>query len=80
MSGRLKNKVALITGGSSGIGFAVAREFAAEGATLYITGRRQRELNTATTLLGMHATGVRADTTSMDDMDALFAQGPKYRP
>jgi NAD(P)-dependent dehydrogenase (short-subunit alcohol dehydrogenase family) len=74
MAGKLEGKIALVTGGSSGIGFATARQFIREGALVYITGRRQAELDAATEKLGTQARGVRADASRLDDLDALYAQ------
>jgi NAD(P)-dependent dehydrogenase (short-subunit alcohol dehydrogenase family) len=70
---RLEGKVAVITGGSSGIGLATAQRFAAEGAHVYITGRRQAELNKAVTLIGKNVTAVQADSTKAEDVDRLYA-------
>ncbi|EPX63385.1 3-oxoacyl-[acyl-carrier protein] reductase [Cystobacter fuscus DSM 2262] len=72
MSNKLQGKVAVVTGGSSGIGLAVARRFAAEGATVFITGRRQAELDAAVKLIGPSATGVRADASNLADLDRLY--------
>src|SRR5580693_6494212 len=73
-AGKLHGKIALVTGGSSGIGFATAKQFIAEGAFVYITGRRQTELDRAVTTLGIQAKGVRADASKLEDLDALYAQ------
>lgn len=73
MSGKLDNKVAVITGGSSGIGLAAARAFVEEGAHVFITGRRQRELDKAVALIGRNVTAIQGDVTSMEDLDRLFA-------
>ncbi len=74
MSKRLENKVAVITGATSGIGLATAQRFAAEGAYVYITGRRQAELDAAVASIGANATGVQADSTKTADLDALYAK------
>jgi NAD(P)-dependent dehydrogenase (short-subunit alcohol dehydrogenase family) len=73
MTQKLAEKIALITGGSSGLGFATAQRFVAEGAHVFITGRRQRELDAATQQLGSSATGVRSDISKLADLDRLFA-------
>lgn len=70
----LKNKVAVVTGGNSGIGFATAKEFIAQGAKVVITGRNQSAIDEAVTELGSNATGIRSDAASMDDTDALVEQ------
>jgi len=73
-AGKLQGKIALVTGGSSGIGFATAKQFIGEGAFVYITGRRQTELDRAVTTLGIQAKSVRADASKPEDLDALYAQ------
>jgi NAD(P)-dependent dehydrogenase (short-subunit alcohol dehydrogenase family) len=70
--GKLDNKVALITGGTSGIGLATAKRFAAEGAQVYITGRRQKELDAAVKEVGKGAVGVQGDVSKLADLDRLF--------
>jgi len=74
MAAKLQGKIALVTGGSSGIGLATAKEFISEGAFVYITGRRQTELDRAAETLGAQARGVRADASKLSDLDALYAQ------
>lgn len=71
--GQLQNKTALVTGGTSGIGLATAKRFAAEGAHVFITGRRQAELDAAVAAIGANATGVRGDVSDLDDLDRAFA-------
>lgn len=73
MSERLVNKVALVTGGSSGIGLATAKRFAAEGAQVFITGRRQEELDKAVAEIGSNAIGVQGDIAKLQDLDRLYA-------
>jgi NAD(P)-dependent dehydrogenase (short-subunit alcohol dehydrogenase family) len=72
-SKRLEGKVAVITGGSSGIGLATARRFVAEGAHVFITGRRQAELEEAVGQIGKQVTGVPGDVANLADLDRLFA-------
>ncbi len=74
MSGKLEGKVALVTGGSSGIGLATAKRFVAEGAHVFITGRRQEELGAAEKEIGSNITGVQGDVARLADLDLLFAQ------
>jgi len=72
--GKLNNKLAVVTGGSSGIGLATARRFIAEGAEVVITGRNQEALDGAVTELGERVYGIRGDVANLDDLDRLFAQ------
>jgi NAD(P)-dependent dehydrogenase (short-subunit alcohol dehydrogenase family) len=73
MSKKLEGKVAVITGGNSGIGLATARRFVAEGAHVFITGRRQAELDEAVRQIGRNVTGVQGDVSHLADLDRLFA-------
>jgi NAD(P)-dependent dehydrogenase (short-subunit alcohol dehydrogenase family) len=70
---KLNGKIALITGGNSGMGLATAKIFVAEGAKVIITGRRQKDLDEAVKLLGSNATGLQGDVANMADLDRLFA-------
>ncbi len=70
---KLKGKVAVITGGSSGIGLATARRFVSEGAYVYITGRRQSELDAAVRQIGKNVTAVQGDVSRLADLDRLYA-------
>lgn len=70
--GKLKGKIAVVTGGSSGIGLAAATRFAEEGATVYITGRRQAELDAAAAQIGHGAVAVQTDISRLEDLDRLF--------
>lgn len=72
--GKLAGKIALVTGGSSGIGLATARQFASEGAHVFVTGRRQKELAAAVEEIGVNATGVQGDAANLADLDSLFAR------
>jgi NAD(P)-dependent dehydrogenase (short-subunit alcohol dehydrogenase family) len=71
MSGKLEGKIAVVTGGTSGIGLATARRFAAEGARVIVTGRRQTELDKAVEAIA-NVTAIRVDSASMSDLDRLF--------
>jgi len=73
MTNSLAGKIALITGGSSGIGLATAKRFVAEGAYVFITGRRQTELDAAVKEIGGNVTAVRGDVSNFADLDRLFA-------
>ncbi len=72
--GKLDSKIALVTGGSSGIGLATAKQFVGEGAYVFITGRRDPELAAAVKEIGNNVTGVRGDVSNLGDLDRLFAQ------
>ena len=72
--GRLEGRIALITGGNSGIGLATAKQFVNEGAHVFITGRREVELAAAVKEIGRNVTGVQGDVSNLGDLDHLFAQ------
>jgi NAD(P)-dependent dehydrogenase (short-subunit alcohol dehydrogenase family) len=72
MSKRFDGKVVVVTGGTSGIGLATARAFAGEGASVFITGRRQDALDAAVKAIGGKVTGVRADMAKLTDIDRLY--------
>jgi NAD(P)-dependent dehydrogenase (short-subunit alcohol dehydrogenase family) len=78
MKKKLEGKIAVVTGGSSGIGLASAKLFAAEGAYVFVTGRRKAELDRAVRGIG-NATGVQVDSAKLDDLDALFDQIKKTK-
>jgi len=71
---KLSGKIAVITGGNSGIGLATAKLFATEGATVVITGRRQAELDAAVAEIGGNAIGVQGDVSNLADLDKLYAE------
>jgi NAD(P)-dependent dehydrogenase (short-subunit alcohol dehydrogenase family) len=71
---RLEGKIALITGGNSGIGLATAKQFVNEGAHVYISGRRDTELAAAVKEIGKNVTGIQGDVSKLGDLDRLFAQ------
>jgi NAD(P)-dependent dehydrogenase (short-subunit alcohol dehydrogenase family) len=71
---KLEGKIALITGGNSGIGLATAKQFVNEGAHVFITGRRDPELAVAVKEIGRNVTGVQGDVSNLGDLDRLFAQ------
>jgi NAD(P)-dependent dehydrogenase (short-subunit alcohol dehydrogenase family) len=70
---RLNGKIAVITGGNSGIGLATAKQFVDEGAYVFITGRRQSELDAAVKEIGKNVTGVQGDVSNFSDLDRLYA-------
>ena len=72
--GKLDGKIALVTGGNSGIGLATAKQFVEEGAYVYITGRRQDELDAAVKDIGGNVTGVQGDVSKNADLDRLYRQ------
>src|SRR6202453_2494364 len=72
MSKKLKGKIALITGGTEGIGLATAKLFVKEGAYVFITGRRQRELDEAVRAIASNVTGARGDISKLTDLDRLY--------
>jgi NAD(P)-dependent dehydrogenase (short-subunit alcohol dehydrogenase family) len=70
--GKLDGKVAVVTGASIGIGFATAKRFADEGAYVFITGRRQKELDAAVKAIGKNVTGIQGDVSNLRDLDRLY--------
>ena len=72
--GKLESKIALVTGGNSGIGLATAKRFVNEGAYIFITGRRKPELDTAVKEIGGSLTAVQGDVSNLGDLDRLFGQ------
>jgi NAD(P)-dependent dehydrogenase (short-subunit alcohol dehydrogenase family) len=76
---KLEGKIAVITGGNSGIGLATAQRFVAEGAYVFITGRRQSELDAAVKQLGKSVTAVQGDVSNLADLDRLYAAVKKQK-
>ena len=72
--GKLDGKIALVTGGNSGIGLATAKQFVREGAYVFITGRRKAELDVAAKEIRRNVTGVQGDVSNLADLDRLFDQ------
>jgi NAD(P)-dependent dehydrogenase (short-subunit alcohol dehydrogenase family) len=71
--GKLEGKVAVVTGGSSGIGLATAKRFVSEGAYVFITGRRKAELEAAVAEIGRNVTAVQSDVSKLEELDRVFA-------
>src|SRR5947209_9833731 len=72
--GKLEGKIALVTGGNSGIGLATAKQFVNEGAYVFITGRRDSELAAVVKEIGRNVTGIQGDVSNLGDLDRLFTQ------
>src|SRR5580692_5460573 len=77
--GKLQGKVAVITGGTEGIGLATAKLFVKEGAFVFITGRRQKELDEAVKAIGTNASGVQGDVANLADLDRLYGTVSKVK-
>jgi NAD(P)-dependent dehydrogenase (short-subunit alcohol dehydrogenase family) len=77
--GALNGKVAVITGGNSGIGLATAKRFVKEGAYVFITGRRQAELDSAVSQIGKNVTAIQGDVSNLDDLDRLYGEIRKMK-
>jgi len=73
MTGKLAGKIALVTGGSSGIGFGIAKHFAEEGARVFIVGRRQSQLDEAAAAIGGDAEAIQGDISNLADLDRIYA-------
>ena len=72
MGNKLEGKIAVITGGNSGIGLATAKRFVSDGAYVFITGRRQNELDAAVSEIGKNVSGIQGDVTNLADLDRLY--------
>jgi len=72
MGNKLEGKIAVITGGNSGIGLATAKRFVAEGAYVFITGRRQKELDSAVSEISKNVRGIQSDVSNLADLDKLY--------
>src|SRR5947208_14658691 len=77
--GKLQGKVAIVTGGNSGIGLATAQRFVAEGAHVFVTGRRQGELDAAVKQIGKNVIAVQGDVSNLADLDRLYATVKKQK-
>ena len=73
MTSKLAGKIAVVTGGSAGIGLGIAKHFAGEGARVFITGRHQSELDKAVAAIGGNAAAIQGDTTNLADLDRIYA-------
>jgi NAD(P)-dependent dehydrogenase (short-subunit alcohol dehydrogenase family) len=73
MAGKLAGKIALVTGGSAGIGLGIAKRFAQEGARVFIVGRRQSQLDEAVTAIGGDAAAIQGDISNLSDLDRIYA-------
>src|SRR5687768_5345506 len=69
---KLEGKVAVVTGGTTGIGLATAKRLADDGAFVFITGRRQKELDAAVAVIGENAVGIQGDVSNLEDLDRLY--------
>src|SRR5215216_5856753 len=72
MGNKLEGKIAVITGGNSGIGLATAKRFVAEGAYVFVTGRRQKELDSAVSEISKNVSGIQSDVSNLADLDKLY--------
>jgi NAD(P)-dependent dehydrogenase (short-subunit alcohol dehydrogenase family) len=72
--GKLDGKIAVVTGGSAGIGLATAKRFVEDGAFVFITGRRKGELDAAVSAIGRNVVAVQSDASKLEDLDRLFAR------
>jgi NAD(P)-dependent dehydrogenase (short-subunit alcohol dehydrogenase family) len=79
MTKKLEGKIAVITGGTEGIGFATAKLFVEEGAYVFITGRRQKELDEAVKAIGTNVSGIQGDVAQLADLDRLYETVSKVR-
>src|SRR6266850_6055218 len=76
---KLEGKIALVTGGNGGIGLATAKQFVNEGAYVFITGRREPELDRAVKEIGRNVTGIQGDVSNLGDLDQLYTQRATHR-
>src|SRR5207253_10249547 len=79
MGGKLEGKIAVVTRGTSGIGLSTAKRFVAEGAVVFITGRRQAELDSAAEEIGPNAVAVRHDSANLRDLDRRYGRVERER-